>query len=150
MFSKIHAGNLAIIIVTSLLYMVTYLTQVSLTQLCYGKLQVKVISTTFRNSSYFKPNCCYFSFTQGFLTWPKSPNRFLVELTADKHDTNGEDLLRVGVWGDVPKPYAGQTTESEVQSCDIFISNRRTRPDDGVIVRLPQLITQIVQPADPS
>lgn len=80
--------------------------------------------------------------------WLKSI--FFVELTANKHNADGEDLLRVGVWGDVAEADAGQTTEGEVQSCDIFISNGRTRPDDGVIVRRPELLTQIVQPANPS
>ena len=80
------------------------------------------------------------------LQWDTS----FTELTADEHDTDGEDLLRVGVWGDVPEAHTGQTTEGEVQSRDIFVSNGRTWRQDGDIVRFPQLLAQIVQPADPS
>ena len=42
-------------------------------------------------------------------------------LTANEHDTDGEDLLRVGVWRDVPKAHAGQAAEGEVQSGDILV-----------------------------
>lgn len=35
-------------------------------------------------------------------------------VTSDKHNTDGEDLLRVGVWGNVSEAYTGQTAEGEV------------------------------------
>lgn len=73
-----------------------------------------------------------------------------VDLTSYEHDADGEDLLRVGVWGDVPEANAGQTAEGEVQSRNIFISDGRTWPDDGLVVRPPELLAQIVQPANPS
>lgn len=85
-----------------------------------------------------------------FQKYPESPKGLSLELTSNEHNTDRKNLLRVGVWGDVAKAYAGQTAEGEVQRCDIFISNGRTRPDDGVIVWLPQLITQSVQPSNPS
>jgi hypothetical protein len=46
-------------------------------------------------------------------------------LTADEHYTDREDLLRVGIRGDVPEAHTGQTTEGKVECCDIFV------PDGG-------------------
>lgn len=42
-------------------------------------------------------------------------------LTSNQHDADGEDLFRVGVRGDVPKTYTGQTAEGEIQSCDVLV-----------------------------
>lgn len=44
-------------------------------------------------------------------------------LTSNKHDTDGEDLFRVGVWGYVSKTNAGQTAEGEVQSRHVLVFN---------------------------
>lgn len=42
-------------------------------------------------------------------------------LTADQHDADGEDLLRVGVGGNVTEAHAGQAAEGKVKRCDVFI-----------------------------
>lgn len=50
---------------------------------------------------------------------------FQLSLTSDEHDTDGEDLLRVGVGRDIPKAHAGQTAEGEVEGRDILIFDGR-------------------------
>lgn len=56
-----------------------------------------------------------------------SQGQVKVKVTSDQHDTDGEDLLRVGVWGNVAKADTGETAEGEVQSCDIFVPDGRAR-----------------------
>lgn len=48
-------------------------------------------------------------------------------LTSNEHDTNGKDLLWVGVGRDVAKAHAGQTAEGEVESRDVLVFNGRAR-----------------------
>lgn len=48
-----------------------------------------------------------------------------LSLTSNEHDTDGENLLRVGVGGDVPKAHTGQTAEGEVQRRDVLIFDGR-------------------------
>lgn len=69
-------------------------------------------------------------------------------LTANEHDTNGENLLRVGVRRDVSESHTGQTTESEVQCSYIFILDGGAGEGVTVIVALANLVGQVVQPAD--
>lgn len=64
----------------------------------------------------------------------KEWERFLVSLTSDEHDTDGENLLRVGVGGDIPKAHAGQTAEGEVEGCDILIFDGRAWAGVAVVV----------------
>ena len=42
-------------------------------------------------------------------------------LTSYEHNADGEDLLRVGVWGNISESHTGQTAEGEVQSCDVLV-----------------------------
>lgn len=42
-------------------------------------------------------------------------------LTSNEHNTDGEDLLGVGVRRHISKTHTGQTAEGEVQSCDILV-----------------------------
>ena len=70
-----------------------------------------------------------------------------VQLTSDHHDADGEDLLRVGVWRNVAEPDARQAAQCEVQSGDVFVFDRRTGAGVAVVVRLAQLLSQVVQPA---
>lgn len=67
-------------------------------------------------------------------------------LTANEHDTDGENLLRVGVWRDIPKAHAGQTTEGEIERSDVFILNGGSWAGITVVVMFPQLISQVIQP----
>lgn len=48
-------------------------------------------------------------------------------LTSNEHDTDGEDLFRVGVWGYISKTNTGQTAEGEVQSGHVLVFNRGSR-----------------------
>ena len=70
--------------------------------------------------------------------------------TSNEHDADGEDLLRVGVGRHVPEAHAGQTAEREVQRRHVLVPDGRTRTRPGLVVRLPQLVAQGVQPANPS
>lgn len=69
-------------------------------------------------------------------------------LTADEHDADGEDLLRVGVGRDVAKAHTGEAAEGEVEGSDVFILDGWPRGEVTVIVTLADLVTQVVQPAD--
>ncbi len=69
-------------------------------------------------------------------------------LTANEHDTNRKNLLRVGVGRDVSKSHAGQTTEGEVQCSYIFILDGGAGEGIAVIVTFANLVSQVVQPAD--
>ena len=68
-------------------------------------------------------------------------------LTADKHDADAEDFLRVGVGRDVTKADRRQTGEREVERRDVLGLDRRTTHTavDVWLVRLPG---QLVQPTD--
>lgn len=69
-------------------------------------------------------------------------------LTANEHDTDGEDLLWVGIWWYVSKAHTGQTAECEIQRCHILV------PDWGAwgvvtyVVLLANGYAQIIQPAN--
>lgn len=71
----------------------------------------------------------------------------LVEsLTANKHDADGENLLHIGVWRDVPKSDTGETAEGEIKRGDVFILSGGSGADITVVIMLSQLIGQIIQP----
>ena len=70
--------------------------------------------------------------------------------TANEHDADGEDLLRVGVGRHVAEAHAGQAAEGEVQRRHVLVPDGGTRTRPGFVVRLPQLVAQRVQPANPS
>ena len=65
-------------------------------------------------------------------------------LTANKHDTDGEDLLRVCVGGDIAKAHTGQTTEGEVECGDVLVLNAGTRACVAVIVMFTYLVSQVI------
>ena len=69
-------------------------------------------------------------------------------LTSNEHDTDGEDLLRVGVGGDVPKAHTGQAAEGEVQGRDVLVFDGGARGRVTVVVLFTNLLGQVVQPAD--
>lgn len=69
-------------------------------------------------------------------------------LTANEHDTNGENLLRIGVRRDVSKSHTGQATEGEVQCSYIFILDGGAGEGVTIVVALANLVSQVVQPAD--
>ena len=69
-------------------------------------------------------------------------------LTANEHDTDGEDLLWVGVWWDVPKPHAGQTAEGEVQGRNVLVLDGGAGGLVTVVVLFTDLLSQVVQPAN--
>lgn len=71
----------------------------------------------------------------------------LEPLTANEHDADRENLLRVGVRRDVPKSDTGQTAECEIERGDVFILSGGSGADIAVIITLSQLIGQIIQPA---
>lgn len=47
--------------------------------------------------------------------------RCVSALTADQHDADGENLLRVGVGRHVAEAHAGQTAEGEVECRDVLV-----------------------------
>ena len=82
-----------------------------------------------------------------FATLPL-PHTLTTSLTANEHDAYGEDLLRVGVGGDVAEAHAGQAAEGKVESRNILVLGRRARGQVSVIVLFADLLCQVVQPAD--
>lgn len=71
----------------------------------------------------------------------------MTALTANQHDTDGEDLLWVGVGGDIAKAHTGEATEGEIEGRHIFVLDGGARWEVTVIVALADLVTQVVQPA---
>lgn len=69
-------------------------------------------------------------------------------LTANQHDANGEDLLRVGVRRHVSESHTGEATEGKIQSGYIFILDGGARGAIAVVVLLADLFCKVVQPAD--
>lgn len=49
---------------------------------------------------------------------------YKVALTANEHDTDGEDLLRVGVGRDIAEAHTGEAAEGEVEGSDILVLHR--------------------------
>lgn len=60
-----------------------------------------------------------------------------LSLTSNEHDTDGENLLWVGVGGDVPKAHTGQTAEGEVQRRDVLIFDGGAWAGVTVVVFFP-------------
>lgn len=58
-------------------------------------------------------------------------------LTSYEHNADGEDLLRVGVWGHISKSHTGQTAEGEVQRRDVLIFDGRAWAGVAVVVLFP-------------
>lgn len=72
------------------------------------------------------------------------PNREQKErnlLTANQHDTDGEDFLRIGVGRHISKSYTGQTAEGKIKCRDVFVFNGRSRTRVTVIVTFPNLLS---------
>lgn len=61
------------------------------------------------------------------LLYPNRKQKKRNLLTANQHDTNGEDFLRIGVGRHVSKSYTGQTAEGKIKCCDVFVFNGRSR-----------------------
>ena len=78
----------------------------------------------------------------------KGNKRVHIILTADQHDTDGKDLLWIGVWRNISKAHAGQTAEGEVKCRDILVLDRGAGARIAVVVSLPYGHAQIVQPAN--
>ena len=68
-------------------------------------------------------------------------------LTADEHDTDGKDLLRVGVGGHVAEAHAGEAAEGEVEGGDVLVFDGGAA-QAAAVVGLANLIAQVMQPAD--
>lgn len=75
----------------------------------------------------------------------KVPNN-IIQLTANDHNADGEDLLWVGVWRYITEPYARQTAQGEVKCSDVLVFDWWPRGRVIVVVRLSQLFSQVVQP----
>jgi hypothetical protein len=69
-------------------------------------------------------------------------------LTAAHHGTDGEQLLVVGVGGDVAKADASDGSEREVERCDV--ARPRVRPTHTVVGTERRVVRlgQVMQPAD--
>lgn len=70
-------------------------------------------------------------------------------LTADEHDADGEDLLRVGVWRDVAEANAGQAAEGEIQSGDVLVLDAGSGEGVTVVIAFADLVSKVVKPANP-
>lgn len=68
-------------------------------------------------------------------------------LTANEHDTDGEDLFRVGVGRDIAKAHAGEAAEGEVERCDVLVLDGGAS-QAAAVVGLADLVAQVVQPAN--
>lgn len=67
------------------------------------------------------------------------------KLTADEHDADGEDLLRVRVRAHVPEAHAGEAAEGEVERGDVGARHRGT-PHGAVDERGVQTLPQLLKP----
>lgn len=67
-------------------------------------------------------------------------------LTSNQHDDDGKNLLHVGVGRDIPKSYAGEAGEGEVERGDIL--GLDGGPAVAVVVGLLGVAGQGVQPTD--
>lgn len=68
-----------------------------------------------------------------------------VRHTADEHGADGEDLLGVGVGGDVAEAHAGQAAEGKVKGSDVGAADGRAS-QRAVNVGCLQTFAQLVEP----